>query len=486
MTEPALGPHLADMQAILGSGFARLRHGDYLLLRITRRDQARQWLARLLDGKALRSVADLGNGDWSSVATLAFSFRGLRRLGIHASARAPFPTPFRAGMTSPARRVLLRDGPTDSWDWGDTRWPGRRDRRVDVLLIHHRSTAQLAADDLLDPALIEASGFRIVERIGMCPAYAERTVDGQRVAAGEPFGFADGIAQPVLAGMPMSSAQRQAKARAGAMFADRVIAAGEFILGHDNEYGEPAHCPSVDGWSGSAGFGMNGSYLAVRQIYQDTTAFRAFERQHASPAGAAPLAEKMIGRHKDGRPLLTQPRAPQEEDAFRYRLDDLEGLQCPRGAHVRRANPRDSLGWDIQSGLRIARLHRLLRRGRTYARRDRPCAGDAQPPCDDLSYRDRCGEGLFFMALNADLDRQFEFVQQRWIGNRGFANLADEDDPAVGVAGDRAFSTPAMPIGRRLEGFGQFTRTVGGGYFFLPGLRALRFIAGLATQPRQG
>ena len=88
-----------------------------------------------------------------------------------------------------------------------------------------------------------------------------------------------------------------------------------------------------------------------------------------------------------------------------------------------------------------------------------------------------CCDGLFFIAINADLDRQFEFVQQRWVGNPRFADLAGENDPIMGGPGANAFTVQGPAAGQRTTDIPPFTEMVGGGYFFLPGLTALRFLA---------
>jgi hypothetical protein len=41
------------------------------------------------------------------------------------------------------------------------------------------------------------------------------------------------------------------------------------------------------------------------------------------------------------------------------------------------------------------------------------------------------------------------------------------------------FTIPDSPVRRCLKGLPAFVQTVGGGYFFLPGLSALRFLASL-------
>jgi hypothetical protein len=71
------------------------------------------------------------------------------------------------------------------------------------------------------------------------------------------------------------------------------------------------------------------------------------------------------------------------------------------------------------------------------------------------------------------------------MNNAKFDGLADESDPLTGNreplrGGGRTdrFSLPrADGPPRRLEGLPRFVTVRGGAYFFLPGIRALRYIA---------
>jgi putative iron-dependent peroxidase len=174
-----------------------------------------------------------------------------------------------------------------------------------------------------------------------------------------------------------------------------------------------------------------------------------------------------LGRSKNGLPLSWSGPANAQvsdstADAFRYQVDDANGFMCPKGAHIRRMNPRDSLGVDVKSGIKASKLHRLLRRGRPYLEM-----------IDEGNRR----EGLFFIACNADLERQFEFIHQRWMRNFRFVNLDHEDDPIVGSPKQpKKFTIPGLPSGSEVS-LEALTQTLGGGYFFLPGIRALEFIA---------
>jgi hypothetical protein len=133
------------------------------------------------------------------------------------------------------------------------------------------------------------------------------------------------------------------------------------------------------------------------------------------------------------------------------------------------------LGDDAKEGLHDANLHRIVRRGRAYGPK---LPGDL-PRADDGQER-----GLCFVALNANLSRQFEFIQQSWINNCNFAGLSAERDPLVGKEAfdfddrpvPRIFSVQARPVRARYEGLPKFVQLKGGEYFFLPGLRALNFL----------
>ncbi|MDQ3809392.1 MAG: peroxidase, partial [Chloroflexota bacterium] len=114
-----------------------------------------------------------------------------------------------------------------------------------------------------------------------------------------------------------------------------------------------------------------------------------------------------------------------------------------------------------------------LRRGREYG----PPVVDpfASPPADDPD------RGLYFIAVCGNISRQFQFVQHTWLNNPKFAGLYDEADPLTGQhgPGSDAFSIPAEPVRERYTGLPRFVTVRGGGYFFLPGIRALDYLASL-------
>ena len=93
--------------------------------------------------------------------------------------------------------------------------------------------------------------------------------------------------------------------------------------------------------------------------------------------------------------------------------------------------------------------------------------------------------GLQFICLAGNIKRQFEFVQSAWLVGSKFAGVTGESDPMIGHrlpdAGN--FPTDGFSIPQagspdcRLSGLPQFVTVRGGAYFFLPGIRALRYLA---------
>ena len=225
-------------------------------------------------------------------------------------------------------------------------------------------------------------------------------------------------------------------------------------------------------------FGRNGTYLAFRQLRQHVPAFRQAIDRLTRNADGSPnldaqrhLAAQMVGRWPSGTSLIEAPYADDVSkttaNEFRYHGADPDGLKCPVGAHVRRANPRDALDPEPGSerSLSINRRHRLIRRGARTAPLLPEGASDDQ---------DR---GLMFIAVNANIIRQFEFIQHSWIADPRFNGFSNAADPIAGAADGNEFEAPGDPIRKRCTDLPRFVTVAGGAYFFMPGVRALRFLA---------
>ncbi len=196
----------------------------------------------------------------------------------------------------------------------------------------------------------------------------------------------------------------------------------------------------------------------------------------------------MTGRWPDGSALVRSPDGPAADpsDEFGYH-DDLDGLRCPLGAHIRRANPRDGLGTRPDESTGLVNRHRICRRGRPFGAAAPPRTWPAgiDPVVVDGGPPDPTGErGVVFVGLGASLARQFEFVMQSWVNNPKFAGLYDEADPITGAPHRRMsgkpgfeFTAPGPVLNERIGRPATYVRCVGGGYFFLPGRRGLALIA---------
>ena len=110
---------------------------------------------------------------------------------------------------------------------------------------------------------------------------------------------------------------------------------------------------------------------------------------------------------------------------------------------------------------------RMIRRGGTYG-----------PPLPEGAAEDGVERGIAAFVGCASLVRQFEFAQNVWVNDPNFHELGNERDPIIGTQdGTLDFTIPKRPIRKKITGLPAFTTVRGGAYFFLPGIRALRFLA---------
>ncbi|MEV8531437.1 Dyp-type peroxidase [Streptomyces sp. NPDC051211] len=464
---------LDDIQGLIPRGYSTLKAAGFLVLAITDPATARPALAQLS-----RRVENGRSEPSGTAVNLAFTSDGLRQLGLETADLGGFSEEFVSGMTDPNRSRFLGDVGEDApqkWRWGGPTTPP-----VHALALLYARDPQ--ALDRLEAEVrqdVLARGLMEVVRLGTT-----------ELTDREPFGFRDGISQPLIEGLPKAKAVR-ARGTVGTV-GEEVVKAGEFVLGYPNEYGLLTDRPQC---------GHNGSYLVFRQLHQDVEAFWNYLDEEtrrpdgtADPAAREALAARMVGRWPSGAPLVHAPTqdAPglASDNAFGYFATDPDGLSCPLGAHIRRANPRDSL--DPRPGsaesIAIGRRHRILRRGRTYGPVE-PVGpvGASEPggPGGPGGSGDGSERGLHFLCLNANISRQFEFVQHTWLNNPAFNGLYDAPDPVVAPRQNHraTFTEQARPLRIRHTGLPQFVSVQGGAYFFLPGLRALR---SLCTDTRTG
>ena len=444
ISEP-LKPKWGDMQGLVLTAFPHLDQAAYLLFEIVDPDSTKRWLARHLPAVA---SAFKGGRYLARRATLniAFTSSGLERLG---GPIADFSDAFIDGIHGPLAgdercapvhrsRVLGDVGTSDprAWRWGGPSNP------VDVLLMVFVDK-DVSLNSTLDQLGVPPDVMREVARVTANPL---GEMDGR-----EHFGFKDGISQPILEGS--TDAERFPESI-------HLTALGEFVLGYPNADGQAlgARDPvservlPLPSLRGCPRFGENGSYLVLRQLAQDVERF--WETVIDCSGADSPddpvaelLAAKLVGRWPNGTPLV--PYANVYDNEFTF-AEDAFGYACPLGAHVRRANPRDALE-NTSRPFSTRNNRRLLRRGRAYA------APRGSP--QEMGER-----GLMFLCLNADLERQYEFIQHNWINNSAFAGLAGERDPLIGAGAGKhgAFTIAGRPAPRRVHDLPRFVDVRGG------------------------
>ena len=443
------GLELGDVQGLVARGYGNLPAARFLLLRLEDGEAARSWL-----GAILETVTHGDEHPEARAVNVAFTGEGLGRLGLSPEVLAQFSNELVTGMTTEHRRRVLGDlGPDapEHWDWGGPQTP----TVGAVLLLYARDDLELARLVGEQSSALGDAGIRIIRQL------ETSDLDGF-----EPFGFRDGISQPIVEGLSKRGPPGQ------------TVKDGEFVLGYENEHGRFTDEPLLEA---AGGIGRNGTYLVLRQLRQDVTSFWRFLDSVTPDAEARDrLAAKMVGRWPGGASLTLSPDrddpALAEENDFGYHESDEDGARCPIGAHVRRTNPRDSL--DPRPGTdrswAINKRHRILRRGREYGQLLAPSEALTASPAEEERER-----GLHFICLNANIARQFEFVQHTWANNPKFAGLYDDADPLMGPSKPfgGTFTVEATGLRSRWTEVPRFISVKGGAYFFLPGLRALQTLA---------
>jgi Dyp-type peroxidase family len=452
-----------DIQGNILRGYSRHLHAAYLLTRIEDEDKARALLIRLLDEDRLATEQEWGDPPQTRL-NVALTYAGVRRLRVD-SDPDPDSDPFlrcpdfREGMQARARAQLGDLGANDPDQWD----PVLREEIHALFTVYGRT-----ADARRDAARaltgeLAAAGVAIVH----CQQ-ADLLKSGR-----EHFGFRDGFSQPALADVSEDRRSRRGEGvqRRRLPFGGerwREVKLGEFVLGYEDE----------DGVVPGAGNPvlLNGTFMVWRKLEQDADAFARWIEAHAGADEDARdrLRAKILGRWPNGDSLIRRPASgtygngdsgdPPRHDLqindFRY-AGDAAGVHCPLGAHVRRSNPRDALGFRTER----TRRNRIIRRGLPYVDRDET-------------------RGLIFVCFNASIARQFEQIQGNWLmGGDTFGLGAERDfltaglDPGqpsvrMTIQGDRAHPPSFVT---RTE---QFVTVRGGHYLFVPGLAALRTIAG--------
>lgn len=475
---------------------------------------------------------------WSDPSTIplvttnvAFTYEGLKQLDVPDETLHGFSDEFSMGMK--ARRDIIGDtGPNHFSRW-DPVWnaeePGEV-QHVHILISINARTDAIAETryqqirQILSQAIAQ---FPEVTRAGVTQLSGHRGAGSDNLPYQpsaalvdrwdkEHFGYSDGISgtffrecgeDPILVVGGGKATGKDPRTIQGW----DPLEPGEFILGHPDESGAYPEAP------GPPLFSRNGTFLVYRKLHQNVASFNSYLEEEGArfPGGKEALAAKFAGRWRNGAPLTRFPTeaeanqfvnevtalqqqvraktaTPQQRSrldelklqfvAFDY-VDDIEGARCPFGAHTRRLNPRSALEFAQKGAFgkpafdtpgALTNRRRLLRRGLPYGVVE-------EHPTDEGDH------GVIIMMLNADLSRQFEFVQQQWVNFGNDFRLANDKDPILGnhginqnhraagrmvIEGDKQTNTPPYFC----SNIPTLVETRGGDYFFVPSMTCLRML----------
>jgi Dyp-type peroxidase family len=421
--------------------------GRYDFLTFRNPEGAQAWLGGILE--RVRSVEQAqGSLDQDNRwVTIGFTWNGLRAMGIDENLLATFPEEFKQGMV--ARSEILGDtGENHPDHWRDD-MANPNLHAIVIFFARNASERDLAKAEH-QKLVAQCQGVEILSSLDLdAVPPLEYSHDH--------FGYRDRLSEPLIEGV-------DAKNPAGT---ETPLKAGEFILGYPDETGSSPALPQPEVLT------RNGSYAAYRRLQEHVGAFRDFLKQNGStPEEQELIAAKLMGRWRSGAPLVLAPEKddpelgadPQRTNNFNYKEMDPHGYAAPLGSHIRRMNPRDTAA--------NMNRHRMIRRGGTYG---------PHLPLD--APEDGAERGIAAFVICASLVRQFEFAQNVWANDRNFHGLENERDPIIGNQdGTLEYKIPKRPIRKKITGLPAFTTLRGGSYFFLPGLKALRYLASLGNK----
>lgn len=461
---------LSEIQGFLVREYSEMACSKYFLLQVVDAVKTKKFFESFSD-----RTTNVENTTGEIYLNIGFTSNGLRALGLKEKNLESFTREFREGMVTPHRQRLLGD--YDSSDPSHWNWGGSSNERIDIIvLLFAKDDLSISNQALQLKQQFYSSGLKEVHELH------GKTLPDHK----EHFGFRDGISQPAITGSGVKGINND------------NIKAGEFIMGYKNEYHiypdtalllerqgkEELLSMDAEG-SGFKDLGRNGTYFVLRQLKEDVDGFWNFLNEKTknqdgtlNPEESTKLAAKMMGRWPGGAPLVKfpdkDPGGISDDNDFNYIDTDKLGLKCPFGAHIRRTNPRDNFEetGPVES-LKLTRRHRIIRRVRSYG----------EDFIGSATHHSHDGEvGLLFGCFNADISRQFEFIQYTWANYPKFKQLYNDPDPFIGVrenpepGTEQNFTIPQQTANKYITDLKSFVTVKGGSYFFFPSITVIKFL----------
>jgi Dyp-type peroxidase family len=408
------------------------------------------WQSRMADKQAR------GVPGGELLVNVLLSRSGCKRLGL----QQPQDGAFREGMAERGDR--LNDPLSAEWDPAYREDDSVRAIAFDAMISLAYNPIEDARDARVDvlKARIEAHSDRSHEEIGNVLTARKESIDPKTLEKTthlysiEPFGFRDGISQPLFYAAELAKPKNASSAYKP--FAPLSLAL----------------CKDPNGRTEQA----CGSYIVYRKLRQKIDLFYTeTERLARQGIGGEALREQFIGRKRDGTPLAAANPAllapnPERLNDFDF-TDDQHGATCPFTAHIRKNNPRR----DVHPSYNPNK-HRIVRRALPYGPaivRDpdgKPSNGKATPLSDEPLKE----IGLLFFCAQADIEGQFEHVQGVWANSPGHPRGKPSDfDRLTGQTGTPEGSTVRLRHGHGAE-LKSAVRLRGGDYYFAPSIGCIQ------------
>jgi deferrochelatase/peroxidase EfeB len=458
MASSALQIETEGVQAVVLGNVAGCPLVRHLIFAVPEAEALRRFVATLYPSLRFGSN-QLAEGERSAI-NLSLSAAGLKQV-LPADVYAKLETAFR---DPPDAERLGDAGTSAASSWWEGQFTGDR-----IGLFVHVFASDDDALEATTAKVVKAAADADVAELR--PRADGGRLDGRYLAAGPAgkgarlhFGYVDGLSNAKVAwdGTPTDA---------------RPIDPRAVVLGYncDSFPCAPARDPA-------AVLFRDSSYLAFRWIYQDVAAFERFLSDRGPPlfpamapaAAREMLAAKLMGRWRDGTPLVLSPDSPAPErcdEDFTFAGDPV-GLACPVSAHIRVMQPR---GQPLSGMAATTGIPQVVRRGMPYG------------PELDGERDDGIDRGVLGMFVCASIREQFMRLAAWAIRNNfsdAFPAHGKDQDALIGnraVPGaTRTFAIPRAGGVARVDALPDFLRTKATQYLMLPSRRTMQQLFGLA------
>jgi deferrochelatase/peroxidase EfeB len=431
----------------------RLPAVRHLIFRFAGEAGARRFVRQLLPRITMADSPP--NSAPDPLLNIGITAPGLRALGVRESLLATLDAVYRKGPDpDPLGDALGSRSAPAHW------WEGQFTTQEVHCIIHLHARSQNALQRPSTEIRDVARGAGMTELI---PRRDGKVLDAHSLGGGKlHFGYTDGISHPDISWDDASITPGQQDFR-------------HFVLGYSTSAIGSAPPPGP-----AADLVRDSSYGAFRWIYQDVAAYNEFLHTHGPalfpqlPQSEAEelLAAKLLGRWRNGTPLVLSPDRPDPALAaandFAYRRQDPFGYRCPFSAHIRVVNPRDQ---ELDS-IVVDGVPSLIRRGMPYG-----------PPLDSAQ-DDGIDRGIIGLFLCSDLRRQV-YTLTDWMKQNDFSPVYGRNRRVQdALMGNRAvpgtestFILPGESGATTMRNLPDFVHTKGTAFLLYPGKTTLQELA---------